>query len=91
MSCPGESSGLLTGATQITTAQGVFQAATVTGGTLVVYDSENSTTTGKKVIMKLVSTTESVTGHIDDGTSFMKGLYVTLTAGDAIVHFRRGA
>lgn len=90
MSCPGESSGLLTGNTQVAPNQGVLQAVTVTGGTITVYDSENSTTTGKKVLLKLTSTTDSNSAHIDGGTSFMRGLYCTVT-GEAIVSFRRGA
>lgn len=91
MSCPGQSSGLLTAATQITTAQGVLQAVSCTGGTIVVYDSENSTTTGKTILAKVVApATDTITFHVDDGTSFMKGLYVTVT-GEAIVSYKRGA
>lgn len=90
MSCPGESSGLLTSATQVAPNQGVLQAVEVTGGTITVYDSENSTTTGKRVLAKATSTADTVSVHIDGGTSFMRGLYCTVT-GEAVVHFRRGA
>ena len=91
MSCPGQSSGLLTSATQITTAQGTLQAVSCTGGTITVYDSENSTTTGKTILAKVVAGVETNTFHVDDGTSFMKGLYITITGGDAIVSYKRGA
>ena len=89
MSCPGQSSDLLTTATQVSTRQGVLQAIAATGGTVIVYDSANSTTTGKKILAKVIApATATTTVNIDEGTSFMYGLYVTVSAGDAVVYFK---
>ena len=89
MSNPGQSSDLITTATQVSTRQGVIQAVAAQGGTVVVYDSANSTTTGKKVLAKVIApATETVVVPIPENTSFMYGLYVTITAGDAVVYFR---
>lgn len=92
MSCPGESSGLITttaGAAVSNVKQGVLQAATVLNGTLTIYDG---TSTSGRLLAKLTAgATETVSHHIDGGTSFMVGLFVVLTGGEAVVSFRRGA
>lgn len=91
MSCAGQSSDLLTSATQITDKQCVLLSVIVTGGTVVIYDSSNSTTTGKRVVAKIVAAaTASEVYHVDGGIACNNGMYLTITAGDCVVGFRQG-
>ena len=92
MSCPGQSSGLLTSATVVTDQQAVLLGAVVTNGTVVIYDSENTTTTGKVILASITApATESVIFHVDAGVSTMKGIYITITGGNCTILYRMGA
>jgi hypothetical protein len=93
MSCPGESSGILTSNTQVVTKQAVLLAVHCHNGTVTVYDSEDSNTSGKKELVVLTTgNTNTDVFHVDGGISVMKGMYITFSGGGhCVLTFRRGA
>lgn len=97
MGSPATSSGLITSATQVSLLSCRLQSLQVnTDGTnpatVIVYDSENSTTSGKTILAKAI--VPGLQGgefrHFnDDGIYASRGLYVTIsgTGAEAIVAY----
>lgn len=90
MSCPGESSGLITttaGAAVSNVKQGTLLGLTATAGTVTLYDGAD---TSGRLIGKVVSTTDTNVLHMSgEGISFMNGLFIVVSAGEAVVYFVR--
>lgn len=91
------SSGLQTADAAITAEPGYFCGITVTPAaadtTVIIYDSENSTTSGKTVLDKILvkASSSSMHVHYDQPITANRGIYATLTGAGAeyTVHYFR--
>lgn len=93
------SSGLLTASAQVSTLAGRIYGLQVTGdatnaGLAIVYDSENSTVSGKTVLCKVRVTAGAPSNEIvfNEGVILNRGIYVALTGTgcEAIAYYSLG-
>lgn len=94
---PAMSSDLQTASAQVTASMAVLHVVTLNPGsaasTLIVYDSEDSSTSGKRVLAKLVAAanTASVTETLAHGTEALRGIYcaVSGTGAEYVIKFHK--